>query len=403
MPHSKKNQFISIEEAIADIAAGRMLIVVDDEDRENEGDLVIAADFITPDAINFMAKEARGLICTPVDPDIAERLNLHPMVAESDPGACNFSVSVDARYGIETGISAADRAHTIKRIMDDSSSASDFLRPGHVFPLRAKKGGSLVRAGHTEASVDLSKLAGLSGGAVICEIMNPDGTMARLPDLFRFSEKNGIRIISIESLIRYRRNKETLVEKVAHATIPTVFGIFEIHVFQEKLTGLEHVALVRGNIEMSEAPLVRVHSECLTGDVFRSLRCDCRSQLDAALDRIAEEGTGVLLRMAQEGRGIGLSAKIKAYELQDSMGLDTVEANEHLGFRDDLRDYGIGAQILKILGVSKMRLLTNNPRKIVGLSGYGLQIVEQLPIDVGESEHNAAYLKTKKEKLGHML
>ncbi len=403
MANSKPIELSSIEDALADIAAGKPIIVVDDEDRENEGDLVVAAEKITPETVNFFATEAKGLICTPVDPEIAERLNFHPMVAEAEPDACNFSVSVDARVGIKTGISAADRALTIKKIMDPDTAPADFVRPGHVFPLRAKTGGCLVRAGHTEASVDLCKLAGLQGGAVICEIMNEDGSMARLPQLMDFAQKHSLKIMTIEALISYRRNQETLVEEVAQAQLPTVFGIFDIRVFKEKLTGLEHVALIRGDISSVDAPLVRVHSECLTGDVFRSLRCDCRSQLDAALDRVAEEGVGVILRMAQEGRGIGLAAKIKAYELQDTHGLDTVEANNRLGFKDDLRDYGIGAQMLKSLGVTKMRLLTNNPRKIVGLSGYGLQAIERVPIDVGESEGNADYLRVKKEKLGHLL
>lgn len=403
MAHSDSSPLSSLQAAIADIAKGKPIIVVDDEDRENEGDLIVAAEKITPEIVNFFASEAKGLICTPVDPEIAERLNFHPMVADTDPDACNFSVSVDARVGIETGISAADRALTIKKIMDPKSIPADFVRPGHVFPLRAKKGGCLVRAGHTEASVDLCKLAGLAGGAVICEIMNADGTMARLPQLLEFARKHDLKITSIEELIRYRREQETLVEEVSQARLPTVFGTFDIHVFREKLTGLEHVALVRGDISTVKAPLVRVHSECLTGDVFRSMRCDCRSQLDASLDRIADEGVGVLLRMAQEGRGIGLAAKIQAYELQDTLGLDTVEANQQLGFKDDLRDYGIGAQMLKALGITKMRLLTNNPRKIVGLSGYGLQVTEQVPIEVGESEHNMDYLRTKREKLGHTL
>lgn len=396
-------QLSPIEEAIDDIRLGKMLIVVDDEDRENEGDLVASAEMVTPEIINFMATNARGLICTPVEPDIADRLNFHAMVSGSDPGTCNFAVSVDARINIETGISASDRSETIRQIMDETTTPKDFVRPGHVFPLRAKKGGVLVRAGHTEASVDLCKMAEQKGGAVICEIMNDDGTMARLPQLLEFAKKHNLKIISIEDLIEYRRKRESLVEKVSSAALPTVFGIFQIHIFRETLTGAEHVAMVKGDITQQLAPLVRVHSECLTGDVFRSLRCDCRSQLDAALHLIAEEGCGIVLRMAQEGRGIGLSAKIQAYALQDEKGLDTVEANRHLGFKDDLRDYGIGAQILRSLGISQMRLLTNNPKKIIGLSGYNLEVVERVPLSVGESEVNQSYLKAKKEKMGHLL
>ncbi len=396
-------QLSEIDDALEDIKAGKMIIVVDDEERENEGDIVMAAELVTPENINFMASHARGLICTPVEPEISDRLHFHPMVSESEPGTCNFAVSVDARNGIETGISAKDRADTILKIMDPFSKPEDFVRPGHIFPLRAKRGGVLVRAGHTEASIDLCTLSGLNGGSVICEIMNEDGTMARLPDLYVFAKKNNMKIISIEDLITYRRRRETLVEEVATARLPTVFGIFDIHIFQEKLTGKEHVAMIKGDISKVESPLVRVHSECLTGDVFRSLRCDCRSQLDAALHQISEEGSGIVLRMAQEGRGIGLAAKIKAYALQDEKGLDTVEANTHLGFKDDLRDYGIGAQILKSLGVKKMKLLTNNPRKIIGLSGYGLEIEKRIPITVGESEANTKYLKTKRDKMGHLL
>lgn len=393
-----------VEEAIAAIRAGEIIVVVDDEDRENEGDLIVAAEKITPEIVNFFASEARGLICTPVGPEISSRLQFRPMVRRNEESTgCNFAVSVDLRRGIASGISAFDRAATIRHIANTSSVPSDFVSPGHVFPLNAKEGGVLVRAGHTEATVDLAQLAGLAPAGALCEIMNPDGTMARLPELIAFAKKHKLKIISIEDLIRYRRECETLVEEVASATIPTVFGIFTVRVFREKLTGAEHVAMIRGNPADSPSPIVRVHSECLTGDVFRSLRCDCRSQLDAALDRIAEEEVGVLLRMSQEGRGIGLSAKIQAYALQDEHGIDTVEANHRLGFRDDLRDYGIGAQILKQLGVKNMRLLTNNPRKIVGLSGYGISIDERIPLLVGESEQNRAYLQTKKEKMGHLL
>lgn len=409
MEHSKKTSsgtpsLTSVEEAISAIANGEMVVVVDDEDRENEGDLIVAAEKITPEIVNFFATEARGLICTPVGSEISDRLQFRPMVRRNEESTgCNFAVSVDLRKGIASGISAFDRAATIQRISNSSALPGDFVSPGHVFPLHAKDGGVLVRAGHTEATVDLARLAGLAPAGTLCEIMNSDGTMARLPELITFAKKHNLKIISIEDLIRYRRERETLVDEVASATIPTVFGIFEIRVFQERLTGVEHVAMIRGNLSDAESPLVRVHSECLTGDVFRSLRCDCRSQLDAALNLIAEEGVGVLVRMSQEGRGIGLSAKIQAYALQDEHGIDTVEANHRLGFRDDLRDYGIGAQILKKLGIKNMRLLTNNPRKIVGLSGYGISVDERVPLLVGESEQNSEYLRAKKEKLGHFL
>lgn len=395
-------KFSIIQEALEDMKAGKMIIVVDDEDRENEGDLVMAAEHITPESINFMITEGRGLVCAPVSGKIADRLNFHDMVSGSDAGTCPFAVSVDARDGVSTGTSAADRAKTIQKMIDPQATPKDFLRPGHVFPLRAKEGGCLVRAGHTEASIDLCFLAGLTPAAVVCEIMNSDGSMSRLPDLQKFAEKHALKIISIEQIIEHRQKQEVLVKEVARSNIPTVFGEFTIHIFKEKITGTEHVAMVKGNLSKEDSPLVRVHSECLTGDVFRSLRCDCRPQLDAALHAIAEEGCGVLLRMAQEGRGIGLAAKIQAYALQDDKGLDTVEANRHLGYKDDLRDYGTGAQILKLLGISKMRLLTNNPRKIVGLSGYGLEIINRTPIVVGESETNTKYLQTKRKKMGHL-
>ncbi len=404
---NKSSQRIDIDtvaEAIADIAVGKPVIVVDDEDRENEGDLIMAAEKVTPEWINFFASRGRGLICTPVDATIARRLGLSPMVTNNEEShRCDFTVSVDLREGIASGISASDRAKTIARISEKNAESQDFVKPGHVFPLLAKTGGVLVRAGHTEAAVDLARLAGLAPAGVLCEIMNEDGTMARLPQLKEFAKKHDLKLISIEALIAYRRQKESLVEQVAHSKLPTVFGEYDLFVFRETLTGKEHVAMVLGDIKRIDAPLVRVHSECLTGDVFRSVRCDCRSQLDAALERISEEGAGILLRMAQEGRGIGLEAKIKAYALQDEHGFDTVEANNHLGFEDDLREYGIGAQILIQLGVKKMRLLTNNPRKIVGLSGYGISMIERTPIQVGEMESNTEYLKTKRAKLGHLL
>ena len=396
------NIFATVEDALHDLKNGKMIIVVDDEDRENEGDLVLAAEHVTPETINFMISKARGIVCAPVSDDIARRLDFHDMVSRSDSGTCPFAVSVDAREGVSTGTSAADRARTIQKIAEETAVASDFVRPGHVFPLRAKPGGCLVRAGHTEASVDLCRLAGLKEAAVVCEIMNEDGSMSRLPDLQVFAKQHNLRILSIAQIIEYRQKQEILVEEVAQSSLPTVFGLFTIHVFREKITGREHVAMVKGDISKENAPLVRVHSECLTGDVFRSLRCDCRYQLDAALHKIAEEGTGVVLRMAQEGRGIGLAAKIKAYQAQDTLGLDTVEANKHLGFQDDLRDYGIGAQILRLLGISQMRLLTNNPRKIVGLSGHGLEVVQRIPLTGGENEKNREYLQTKRKKMGHL-
>jgi len=398
--------FSSIESALEDIREGKMVIVVDDPDRENEGDLVMAAEKVTPEAINFMAKYGRGLICLSLTPERCEELDLHPMaVRNTDPKGTYFCVSIDAhpKYGTTTGISAFDRAITIKLAVSPDAKPSNFIRPGHVFPLKAKPGGVLERAGHTEASVDLARLAGLYPAGVICEIMKEDGTMAILPDLVEFAKRFNLKIITIADLIRYRLKKERLVVREATANLPTKYGFFKIHAYRHILTGEEQVALTMGEWKEDEPVLVRVHSECLTGDVFRSLRRDCRDQLEAALMQIAEEGKGVLVYiMGHEGRGIGIVNKIKAYDLQDK-GYDTVEANEKLGYSADLRDYGVGVQILLDLGVRKMRLLTNNPRKIVALEGYGLEVVERVPLKVPACEHNKKYLQAKKNKLGHML
>lgn len=395
--------FAKISEALEALKRGEMIIVVDDEDRENEGDVVLAAQFVTPEKINFMAKEARGIICVPMTGERLDELGIK-LIVQSDSGGkgCAFTVSVDAREGISTGTSAYDRAQTIKTLIDPKSKPSDLVQPGHVFPLRARPGGVLQRAGHTEASVDLTRLAGLYPAAVICEVMNEDGTMARLPDLEKFAQRHGLLIISIADLIRYRHQREHLVEKIAWAYLPTEFGEFTIHAYRSLIDGKEHIALVCGEVAGKENVLVRVHSECLTGDVLGSLKCDCGEQLRQALRQIAEEGAGVLVYLRQEGRGIGLGNKIKAYHLQDK-GLDTVEANRQLGFKEDLREYGIGVQILKDLGLSTIRILTNNPKKLVGIEAYGVKIVEQLPILVAPNEYNYDYLKTKKEKLGHQL
>lgn len=398
-----KSSFNSIDEVVKDIKKGKMVIVVDDEERENEGDIVLAAQYVTPKKINFILKYARGLLCVPVTSEVAKKLELYPMdKTNTDPYKTNWLISVDAKEGVTTGISALDRARTIKLLSSENAKPSDFSRPGHVFPLLAKDGGVLERAGHTEAAIDLMKIAGLNNVAVICEIMSDSGKMARLNELLKFAKKHGLKITSIERLIEYRRKYETLVEEVSKAFLPTSYGNFEIRVFREKLTGKEHAALIKGNICEEDVVTVRVHSECLTGDVFSSLRCDCGPQLKSALKMISQSKAGVLLYMRQEGRGIGLGNKILAYHLQEK-GYDTVEANIKLGFKPDLRDYGIGAQILKSLGIKKMRLITNNPKKIVGLKGHGLEIVERIPLKIPPNPYNIKYLKTKKEKLGHLI
>jgi 3,4-dihydroxy 2-butanone 4-phosphate synthase/GTP cyclohydrolase II len=395
--------FSRIEDAVEAIRAGRMVIVVDDEDRENEGDLTIAAEKITPEAINFMARFGRGLICVSLTPERLDDLEIPLMVTQNTARFDTaFCVPVEAKGRTTTGISAADRAATVQALIDPATRPADLARPGHMFPLRARTGGVMVRAGQTEAAVDLSRIAGLYPGGVICEIMNDDGTMARVPELTRFARKHGLPLITIADLIKYRIRTESLVKRAAIAKLPTRFGDFTIHVFDNAVDNQEHVALVRGDITDGKDVLVRVHSSCLTGDVLHSVRCDCGAQLDAAMERIAAEGRGVLLYLNQEGRGIGLANKIRAYELQDE-GFDTVEANERLGFKADQRDYGVGVQILRELGVRTMRLLSNNPRKLVAIEGYGLTVTDWLPLEIPASDSTRRYLKTKKEKLGHKL
>ena len=398
--------FSTIEEAIDDIRNGKMIIVVDDRERENEGDIVVAAERVTTDDVNFMVRFARGLVCVPISPEQAERLRLQHMVADStERHGTAFTVSVDAKEGTTTGISAEERALTARLLADSNAKPEDFLRPGHIFPLIGKRGGVLKRAGHTEAAIDLVRLAGLTPAGVICEIMSDDGSMARLPELIPFARKHGLRIVSIEDLIRYRIVREKLVERFVEVKLPTAFGDFMAYGYRSILEeGKEttHVALVKGEIKGKENVLVRVHSECLTGDVFGSLRCDCGPQLHQAMSMVNEEGQGVVLYMRQEGRGIGLAGKLQAYRLQDN-GYDTVEANIALGYPADLRDYGVGAQILRDLGVGKIRLITNNPRKIVGLEGYGLIISERVPLIIQANDFNRRYLDTKEQKMGHML
>lgn len=398
-------KFNTIEEALEDLKSGKVIIVVDDEDRENEGDLICLAEKITPEIVTFMAKEASGLICLAMEESQIKKLGLGPMVSENqDKHRTAFAVSIDSRDGITTGISAADRAITIKKAVAKDAKPDDFVKPGHIFPLIARTGCVLERAGHTEAAVDLARLAGCEVKAgVICEILNEDGTMARIPQLIEFAKKHKLKIITIASLIQYRRNKEILIERLEETALPTQYGEFRLILYSDKCEGKVHMALIKGKINSNKPVLTRVHSECLTGDVLGSLKCDCGDQLHIALSMIEKEKNGVLLYMRQEGRGIGLVNKIKAYKLQHEHSLDTVEANRVLGFPDDLRDYGIGAQILYDLGVRKMRLMTNNPKKIVGLSGYGLEVVERIPIEIQPNDINKKYLLTKKEKLGHIL
>ena len=395
-------KFNSIEEAIEDIKAGKMIVVVDDEDRENEGDLIMAAEKATPEAINFMVKYARGLVCMPIIGDRLRELEIGQMVtANTDTHQTAFTVSIDA-IETTTGISAQERALSIQKVLAPSTKPTDFKKPGHIFPLESKTGGVLRRAGHTEAAVDLARLAGFYPAGVICEILNEDGTMARVPQLMDYVKEHDLKIITIANLIAYRRKNEVLIEKVAEASMPTKYGNFKIIGYQNKLNGEHHVALVKGELSSHEPVLVRVHSECLTGDAFGSMRCDCGDQYAAAMKKIEEEGRGVLLYMRQEGRGIGLINKLKAYALQDQ-GMDTVEANLALGFPEDMRDYGIGAQILSDLGISKVRLMTNNPKKLSGLTGYGIEIQERVSIQMNHNERNEEYLRVKREKLGHLI
>jgi 3,4-dihydroxy 2-butanone 4-phosphate synthase / GTP cyclohydrolase II len=402
-PDLKDSPFATIDEAIADIRAGGMVVVVDSPDRENEGDLVMAAECVTPEAVNFMARYARGLICLSLTPERCDELGL-PMMTQLNrtPYGTAFTVSIEARTGVSTGISAADRAHTIRVAVDPATRPEDLIQPGHVFPLRARPHGVLERTGQTEASVDLARMAGFSGAGVICEVMNDDGHMARVPDLVAYCEQHGLKMVTVADLVAYRHRREKLVERIASAQLPTRYGDFVSHGYRSMIDGQHHVALVMGDVDGASDVLVRVHSECVTGDVFHSLRCDCGDQLERALSQIADEGRGVLLYLAQEGRGIGLLNKLRAYELQEQ-GMDTVDANVALGLPVDSRDYGMGAQILADLGLSTIRVLTNNPKKIVGLEGYGLTVREQLPIVAEPNRVNAEYLRTKVERMGHTI